>query len=94
MVKKKRFVFLSKKFYNTYPISKYPEMEQKNNRPYIQVHPYVLWTDKANHCSVDFSKAVVITDDSYIDSSIEPHLFPCFFKLFRIKGWNPFQVLR
>lgn len=37
-------------------------------------HPYVLWTDKANHCGVDFSKAVVITDDSYIDSDAEPHL--------------------
>ena len=55
-------------------------MEQKDNRPYIQVyveidgvqfaiplrseihHPHVLWTDKANHCGVDFSKAVVIAD--------------------------------
>ena len=92
MAKKKRFIFLSEKFYNTYPSAKYPEMEQKKNRPYIQVyveidgvqfaiplrsdihHPHVLWTDKANHCGVDFSKAVVITDDSYIDFSTEPHL--------------------
>lgn len=92
MAKKKRFVFLSKKFYNTYPISRYPEMEQKQNRPYIQVyveidgvqyaiplrsdinHPHVLWTDKKNHCGVDFSKAVVIKDESYIDLSVEPHL--------------------
>lgn len=35
MAKKKRFVFLSKKFYNTYPTSQYPEIEQKENRPYI-----------------------------------------------------------
>ena len=92
MAKKKRFVFLSEKFYITYPSAEYPEMEQKKNRPYIQVcveidgvqfaiplrsdihHPHVLWTDKANHCGVDFSKAVVITDDSYIDFSTEPHL--------------------
>ena len=92
MAKKKRFIFLSEKFYNTYPSAKYPEMEQKKNRPYIQVyveidgvqfaiplrsdihHPHVLWTDKANHCGVDFSKAVVITDDSYIDFSTEPNL--------------------
>ena len=92
MANKKRFVFLSKEFYNTYPPSKYPEMEQKQNRPYIQVcveidgvqyaiplrsdinHPHVLWTDKRNHCGVDFSKAVVITDESYIDFSTEPHL--------------------
>lgn len=92
MAKKKRFVFLSQKFYNTYPTSQYPEMEQKQNRPYIQVcveidgvqyaiplrsdihHPHVLWTDKKNHCGVDFSKAVVIKEDSYIDLSVEPHL--------------------
>lgn len=92
MGKKKRFIFLSDEFYNTYPISEYPEMEQKNNRPYIQVcveidgiqyaiplrsdirHPHVLWTDKVNHCGVDFSKAVVIKEESYIDMSKEPHL--------------------
>lgn len=92
MAKKRRFVFLSQKFYDTYPTSQYPEMEQKQNRPYIQVcveidgvqyaiplrsdihHPHVLWTDKKNHCGVDFSKAVVIKDESYIDLVIEPHL--------------------
>lgn len=86
MAKKKRCVFLSDKFYNTYPSAQYPEMEQKQNRPYIQVyveiggvqyaiplrsdihHPHVLWTDKANHCGVDFSKAVVIKDETYIES--------------------------
>ena len=92
MAKKKRFVFLSKKFYNTYPASQYPEIEQKENRPYIQVcveidgvqyaiplrsdihHPHVLWTDKEKNCGVDFSKAVVIKDEDYIDSVKEPHL--------------------
>lgn len=92
MAKKKRFVFLSKKFFNTYPSSQYPEIEQKENRPYIQVcveidgvqyaiplrsdihHPHVLWTDKANNCGVDFSKAVVIKEEDYIDSVKEPHL--------------------
>ena len=92
MAKKRRFVFLSSKFYNTYPPSNYPEIEQKQNRPYIQVyveingvqyaiplrsdihHPHVFWTDKANHCGVDFSKAVVIKDESYIDLDSEPHL--------------------
>lgn len=92
MAKKKRFVFLSDKFYSTYPFTQYPEMEQKQHRPYIQVcveidgvqyaiplrsdihHPHVLWTDKANHCGVDFSKAVVIKDDDYIDMTVEPHL--------------------
>ena len=92
MSKKKRFVFLSDYFYENYPFSKYPEIEQKRNRPYIQVyikidgiqyaiplrsginHPHVLWTDKENSCGVDFSKAVVISDDKYIDWDIEPHI--------------------
>lgn len=92
MAKKKRFVFLSNEFYDTYPVANYPEMEQKKNRPYVQVyveingiqyaiplrsdihHPHVLWTDKANHCGVDFSKAVVISKESYIDTTLEPHL--------------------
>ena len=38
MAKKKRFIFLSNDFYNDYPSTKYPEMEQKTNRPYIQVY--------------------------------------------------------
>ncbi len=92
MAKEKRFVFLSEDFYQRYPLSQYPEIEQKKTRPYIQVyieingikfaiplrsdihHPHVLWTDKRNHCGVDFSKAVVITDEKYIDKTCEPHL--------------------
>lgn len=92
MAKKKRFLFLSEEFYLAYQSEDYPEMEQKHNRPYIQVyveiegiqyaiplrsdihHPHVLWTDKKNHCGVDFSKAVVITDEKYIDSSTDPHI--------------------
>ena len=92
MAKKKRFIFLSEDFYKAYPSEMYPEMEQKHNRPYIQVyveingiqyaiplrsdihHPHVLWTDKKNHCGVDFSKAVVITDEKYIDWLTEPHI--------------------
>ena len=92
MAKKKKFVFLSEEFYTAYPSADYPEMEQKHNRPYIQLyveidgiqyaiplrsgisHPHVLWTDKKNHCGVDFSKAVVITDEKYIDASTDPHI--------------------
>ncbi|MBD5522597.1 MAG: hypothetical protein HDR03_15470 [Lachnospiraceae bacterium] len=92
MAKEKRFVFLSDKFYQRYSSVQYPEIEQKHDRPYIQIyievngikfaiplrsdihHPHVLWTDKQNHCGVDFSKAVVITDDDYIDKIREPHL--------------------
>lgn len=92
MEKKKRFIFLSEKFYAEYPKDKYPELEQKHNRPYIQIcveirgilfaiplrsdirHPHVLWTDKKNHCGLDFSKAVVISEAEYIDALREPYL--------------------
>ena len=92
MAKQKRFIFLSDEFYNDYPSEEYPEMEQKKNRPYIQVfveidgvqyaiplrseinHPHVLWTDRENHCGVDFSKAVVVLEQRYIDMIREPHL--------------------
>lgn len=37
MGKFRRFVFLSNDFYNNYPHSLYPEIEQKSTRPYIQV---------------------------------------------------------
>lgn len=92
MSKIDRFVFLSQDFYNDYPQSDYPEMEQKLNRPYIQVltlidgvqyaiplrsninHPHALWTDKENRCGLDFSKAVVITDERYIDKTKKPHI--------------------
>lgn len=112
MVKKKRFVFLSSEFYNAYPAEKYPEMEQKHNRPYIQVyveidgvqfaiplrsdihHPHVLWTDKANRCGVDFSKAVVITKTSYIDTISEPHLRQNEFDALRGKDYRIKEKMR
>lgn len=36
-------------------------------------HNHVLWTDKKNRCGVDYSKAVIIPDQSYIDSR-QPHI--------------------
>ena len=32
-----KFIFLSQDFYNDYPTSSYPEIEQKSTRPYVQV---------------------------------------------------------
>lgn len=40
-------------------------------------HPNAIWTDKANKCGIDLSKAVVITDPAkYIDSKTQPYLRP------------------
>lgn len=36
-------------------------------------HPHVFWTDKKNRCGIDYSKSVIIPDDTYIDSRI-PHI--------------------
>ncbi len=37
-------------------------------------HPHVFWTDKNNHCGIDFSKAVIITDEKYIDTTVTPYI--------------------
>lgn len=37
-------------------------------------HPHVLWTNKKEHCGVDFSKAIVINDEKYIDCKRDPHI--------------------
>ena len=110
-MKKKRFVFLSDIFYKSYPCSQYPEIEQKQLRPYIQVltqingiqyaiplrsnikHPHVLWTDKKNRCGLDFSKAVVILDNSYIDYSKSPHIRKIEFDALRGKDFRIKQLM-
>lgn len=103
---KKRFVFLTEEFYKDYPNEKYPEIEQKVKRPYIQIyveidgvqfavplrsdirHPHVLWTDKLNHCGVDFSKAVVIKEEKYIDLVRDPFIRPNEFDALRGKDFR------
>jgi len=37
-------------------------------------HEHVLWTDKPRRCGLDFSKAIVITDDDYIDRTTKPYI--------------------
>ena len=92
MAQHRRFVFLSNEFYKDYPHDLFPEIEQKTQRPYIQLmttingvqyaiplrsninHPHVFWTDKNNHCGIDFSKAVIITDEKYIDTTVTPYI--------------------
>lgn len=48
----------------------------------------MLWTDKKNHCGVDFSKAVVITDEKYIDMLTEPHIRENEFNALRGKDYK------
>ena len=39
-------------------------------------HNYAFWTDEANRCGLDFTKAVVIEDSCYIDTSRKPYIRP------------------
>lgn len=41
-----------------------------------------------SYCGVDFSKAVVITDDKYIDMLTEPHIRENEFNALRGKDYN------
>ena len=37
-------------------------------------HTYVIWTDKSQKCGVDFSKAVIVLKEEYIDQKNQPHI--------------------
>ena len=39
-------------------------------------HNNVLWTDKANYCGADYSKAIIITNPIYIDNVRIPTIRP------------------
>jgi protein AbiQ len=51
-------------------------------------HPFAFWTDKANRCGVDFSKAVVIEKDGYIDTTVRPYIRPNEFKALKGKDYE------
>ena len=87
-----KYIFLTEQFYVDYIHC--PEIEQKKDRPYVQVyinvggidfaiplrsnikHTHVFWTDKQNRCGIDFSKAVIIEDKKYIDTTGRPYIRP------------------
>lgn len=58
-------------------------------------HPHVLWTDKENHCGVDFSKAVVITDPArYLNTKDAPYIRPKEFDSLRGKEFQIKEKMR
>lgn len=85
-----KYVFLTSKFYDTYKNCPQIEQKQdrpyvqfllkidelnfalpfRSNIP----HEFAFWTDKANRCGIDYSKAVIITEDSYIDDTTRPQI--------------------
>ncbi|MBQ4549768.1 MAG: hypothetical protein IJA49_01555 [Oscillospiraceae bacterium] len=46
-------------------------------------HPHVIWTDKPNHCGIDFSKAVVVEKPNQYISSAKPHIRENEFKVLK-----------
>ena len=86
------FIFLTDRFYADYlhcsEIEK--KKERPYVQVYIELngvdfalpmrsnitHNYAFWTDKPNRCGVDFSKAVVIEDNEYIDKVNKPFIRP------------------
>ena len=104
-----KYIFLTQQFYIDY--KNCTEIEQKQDRPYVQVyvkvnsidfaipmrsdikHSYAFWTDKPNRCGVDYSKAVVIEDKKYIDTTRKPYIRPNEFKALIGKSFNIEQGL-
>lgn len=85
-----RFTFLSESFYRKYHDCAEIEQKRDRPyivtlvsigtvtfavplRSHIK-HTHVLWTDKENGCGLDFSKAVVLTEDKDIDTLRVPHI--------------------
>ena len=100
-----KFSFLSEAFYNEH--IDHTEIEQKHDRPYVQViikvssvfiavpmrsninHKHAFFTNKEERCGVDFSKAVVITDEiSQLDWNRTPYLRPDEFKALQGKEYE------
>lgn len=53
-------------------------------------HEHTIWTDKANKCGIDFTKAVVIDKPTEYISSIKPHIRPNEFEV--LKSINSYTI--
>lgn len=101
------FVFLTSDFYTDHPAERFPELEHKQDRPYVLVlitvganrfaipmrshisHPYAYMTDKEKRCGVDYTKAVLVTDEArYIEQERKPHIRPNEFDALRGKEYK------
>lgn len=104
-----KFIFLSGQFYTAYAHCPEIERKTNRPYAMVPVkigqwtfavplrshihHKYVLWTDEANHCGLDFSKAVVIEKPEYI-SDRQPHIRPNEFERLRGKEYEVERRMR
>ena len=86
---------LTQQFYSDYPLSDYPQILRKDERPYtvftVKIdgldfaipfrshikHNHAFITDNRNpedKCGLDYTKAVIITNQKYIDYQSQPRL--------------------
>ena len=89
------FVFLTSDFYTDHPAERFPELEHKQDRPYVLVlitvgaNRYAYMTDKEKRCGVDYTKAVLVTDEArYIEQERKPHIRPNEFDALRGKEYK------
>ena len=104
-----KFVFLTEQFYIDYASCHEIEKKRERPHAQVTLqvggclfcipfrshimHEYAYWTDKANHCGLDFSKAVVITDPGkYIDRTNTPFLRPA--EYYALKDVSEYEVAR
>lgn len=57
-------------------------------------HPFAFMTDAENNCGIDFSKAIVISDESYINHDTIPHIRQNEFDALRGKDYIIEQKMR
>jgi len=85
-----KFIFLSRLFYRAYMECHEIEKKETRPyvQVYTQIggytfaiplrsninHQHVLWTDKPQKCGVDFSKAVIVLKEEYIDPVNKPYI--------------------
>lgn len=94
-----KFIFLTSNFYADYSECEEIEQKETRPYIRIQIvvngvtwavplrshidHPHVIWTDKANGCGIDFSKAVVVTKPGKYISGTQPYIRPQEFKVLK-----------
>ncbi len=98
-----KYIFLSQEFYNDYANCSEIEQKQNRPYIMLIVkidnltfalplrsnikHKYAYFSDKENHCGIDFSKAVVISKQEYIDTNKKPHIRENEFKALENKDY-------
>lgn len=58
-------------------------------------HPHAIWTDEANGCGLDFTKAVAITKPKKYISAVQPHIRETEFRVLkRLKEYEVAQKFK